>query len=367
MYDRDAVLAAVDLRQLADELLGGHRGSDHSPMWSCPNPEHSQTGRTPPVSVFTTRWGEQRWRCHGCGNGGSAVDLVMQVRGVGARDALAGLAQRVGIPELEPGAQPERSRPRAAHRHRAASPALSPRAMPELDRYVSQCSATLWRPEGAAVRQWLTKARGLPENIIRANRVGADLGAGRQARPDGIPHIRCASVVLPVLADGGVCYVQLRTLGARRGAPRYLNPSSKLAPNPRLGVFDPVPNRRFPFAGDEVLVTEGIIDAFSATAAGYRAAAVLGASYSDPVTAIMLARVPGRLVIAFDPDPAGRAGADQLARLMRGHRRDVSVLDLKTGDLNQHLIEAADWQMELPARIQYHTLPRSTLGLALAR
>ena len=52
MYDREALLAATDLAALADDLIGGHVGTARSPMWTCPNPNHVQTGRTPPLSIF---------------------------------------------------------------------------------------------------------------------------------------------------------------------------------------------------------------------------------------------------------------------------------------------------------------------------
>src|SRR4051812_20172151 len=96
MYDRDALVAAVDLRALADDLLGTHVGTDRTSMWHCPNPQHAQTGRTPPLSVFTGHRGNQRWRCHGCGEGGTAIDLVLVTKQCGLRDALAYLAARVG-------------------------------------------------------------------------------------------------------------------------------------------------------------------------------------------------------------------------------------------------------------------------------
>jgi len=43
MYDRDAIIAAVDLAALADELLGERRGAARTPAWPCPNPQHAQT------------------------------------------------------------------------------------------------------------------------------------------------------------------------------------------------------------------------------------------------------------------------------------------------------------------------------------
>src|SRR5439155_1690731 len=94
--DDGTARAKIATGLLADELLGSRRGTGSSAMWRCPSPQHAQTGRTPPVSVFTSHRGEERWHCHGCGIGGSAVDLLMAVRGVSAGDALGELARRAG-------------------------------------------------------------------------------------------------------------------------------------------------------------------------------------------------------------------------------------------------------------------------------
>ena len=354
-WDRDAVLAAVDLPALADELLGPHAGTDRSPSWPCPNPEHPQTGRTPPTTIFTDRFGGQRFHCHGCGNRGTAIDLVMQVRGVDVRGAFAELAQRSGIPTQEL-ASPAGHRQRRPARAGALSPVsvLSPRPVPALDDYVSVCAEALWRSEAEPIRRWLTDARRLPEDVLRLNRVGADLGPARQARPAGVPKVWRA-VVLPVLVDGGACYVQLRVLGATRRLPKYLNTSDALAPNPRVGLYEPARHFDVPFERHEVIVTEGIIDALSATAGGYRAAAVLSATYADPVAAAALIPQPGQLVVAFDPDPAGRTGAERLVQLLNAQHRRPGVMVLRDGDLNDHLARAKDWPLELAGRVQHAT------------
>src|SRR5207249_4884440 len=97
-YDRDEILARVDLPALCEETLGPPKGRGRSATWPCPAPRHgTQTGKTPPVSIFTTRYGEQRWRCHACGAGGTAIDLVMVTQGLGFRDAIEVLAQRTGV------------------------------------------------------------------------------------------------------------------------------------------------------------------------------------------------------------------------------------------------------------------------------
>ena len=171
MYDRDALLAAVDLRELADDLLGPADTNGHARMWPCPNRNHQQTGRTPPVSIFTSRRGDQRWRCHGCGDGGTAIDLVLACRGGNARDAMTFLAEHSGHREQSN----EWRRP-----NRPAIPRPTPpsgcRDQNGLDRYVDQCAERLWKPEGRRMRRWLTEARRLPRDVLVENRVGADLG-----------------------------------------------------------------------------------------------------------------------------------------------------------------------------------------------
>jgi DNA primase len=100
-----------------------------------------------------------------------------------------------------------------------------------------------------------------------------------------------------------------------------------------------------------VLVTEGAIDALSAAAAGYRAVAVLSAAYGDEGVAIALAKLSHPLVIAFDADDAGRAGADRLAALLDAQQRAPVVLYLGAGDLNDAMRRSDDWPRELPAAV----------------
>lgn len=340
MYDRDALLAAVDLRDLADDLLGPSRTQGRGRMWRCPNASHAQTGRTPPVSIFTSRRGEQRWRCHGCGDGGTAIDLVLATHGGSTRDALSYLAERAG--QREPWDAPRSHGRPARATSRPPARCLDPEG---LDRYVHQCAERLWTPAGEQALRWLTEVRGLHAEVLARNHVGADVGPRRQARPDGMP--RAAGVVLPVIEHGRAVYAQLRVPNPRPDAPRYLNPTSDLAPNPRLTRIRPLEA-----CHPEVLVTEGAIDALTAAAAGYRSVAVLGAAYGDEAVAVALARLPHPLVIAFDADDAGRAGATRLALLLGAHQRPSRVVELSVGDLNDASRHIANWSDVLRTAIE---------------
>lgn len=317
MHDRDQILARTDLAGLADELLGPHSGPDRSPTWPCPNPNHAQTGRTPPVTVFDGHGGFERWHCHGCGAGGTAIDLVMAVRGVGVRDALEHLAGPSWQRAIAVPGPSDRRCSRRATARRVADPA-------GLAAFIDDCSARLWAAEGARVRRWLTEARGIPEKVLRLNRIGADPGI-RQERPQGMPTAGWAAV-LPVHRDGDPVFAQLRSLGA--GRLRYLNASGELAPNPRAALYEPTEQR-----GSCIVVTEGVLDALSAAAAGFRSVALLGASVPDPsrpsgVAAELrdrLTDLDGRLVLALDNDDAGRRGSDRLLALLGDRPQTIRV------------------------------------------
>ena len=83
---RVTALAGVDLRALSTDLLGaGH---------PCPSPAHRGDAAPPPIELST---GERpRWRCPGCGDGGSALDLVSLALGCGTDEAILRLQHWAG-------------------------------------------------------------------------------------------------------------------------------------------------------------------------------------------------------------------------------------------------------------------------------
>lgn len=358
-YDRGDVLARIPLASLCDELLGPHHGRGRTASWSCPDPGHGpQTGRTPPVTVFRPRSGIERWHCHACGAGGTAIDLVMLTHGVGFRDAMDLLAHRAGVTH-EPGRTPPAPRP---------SPPVGPEPPrptepdPALDRYVTGCEAWLWSPAGAPMRRWLAGRRLAPE-VLQANRVGADPGPRALPRAPGLPRAGPA-VVFPLLGENGqAVYLQARYL--RPNGRKYDNPSADLVPaSPRLGeVLLASPAR----TQDLMLICEGIPDALTAAQAGYRAVAILGAGLPDARLATQLAaRHPeGRLLVAFDADHRGRAGSARLTELLAEVGADNRVATLAVppafGDLNGWAQAARDsFPEELAAAIS-QTAPTAAL------
>jgi hypothetical protein len=356
-YDRDEVLRQVQLDELCDELLGPRKGQGRSGSWSCPSPNHGpQTGRTPPLSVFRSRAGEQRWRCHGCGAGGTALDLVMVLQEVDFKGAIDALARRTGVAPSAAALRPA-SRPRAKP---TAPVTVQPHSA--IEAHVARCESILATPAGDPVQRWLA-GRGLSEDILAANRVGADPGPRALPRRKGLPR-GGPGAVFPVLERGTAVYLQLRYLCPRNH--RYEGPSSALAPMPRLAVPRLTRAARRP---EVLLITEGVADALTAADAGYQAVAVLSSSLvNESVASAIVHRWPTHeLVLAFDADRAGSQGSDQLQALLSAHggRSHTAVLALPpgAGDLNAwRQASGGRFQDELALRLELPRLGGQRLG-----
>jgi hypothetical protein len=338
--ERDEIavlLRRIDLAALADELLDG-RG--HNNMWRCPTHE-GQTGLTPPVSVFSGDDGVPRWHCHSCGDGGTAIALLLR-SGAAANspDAIEQLAARAHVAPPTTTPAPRRE--------------LRERRWWELDlfSYVKVCAARLHTPEAAGPRKWLTDTRAIPDDVIDAAVIGFDPGARALPRQDGIP--RTPAIVVPIREPAEqppgwtVTYTLHRVLGPSRS--RWRSPVSQLARNPGVGFFDPPQRTR-----SALMVTEGPMDALSALAAGYRAAAVLGTGTPNARLADRLARTGEHLILAFDNDPAGREATDRLSGLLRARGAPHSLLHIpaRFGDLNEWHTQCRDqWRHVLGGEAQ---------------
>lgn len=326
-WDRDEVLARVDLGTLADELLGGHQGHGTGSRWPSPVPDHPQTGQSPPMSIFTSRSGEQRWTCFATGASGTAIDLVMVARRCGVREAMEALATRAGLGESEHHVYRRPPRP---------SPPPTPMPSPPPDQavleYVAACAELLWTRSGTAVRRWLMGERGFTEPVLRANQVGADPGPAALTRPAGLPKGGPGAVFPAFDEIGTLVYFQTRFLRPTRA--KYASPSSTRAANPRMAHVR-VPAGPRPV--EVTVVTEGIPDGLAVAGVGLRAVAILGAGVPDQRVARRLAQLRGRLVVALDGDAAGDTGRRRLSELLDqagAGGRVAEVVPPGGGDLN---------------------------------
>jgi DNA primase len=322
--DLRSLLAAVDLEALADGLLGGHRGHGRGARWPSPVPGHPQTGRTPPMSIFTDRTGVQRWTCWATGRAGTAIDLVAIALDLDVAAAIDWLADRHGTLTPPP--------------RRPLTPPSAPGPSADLLDYVAACRRLLWSEQGRGARRWLREERGLSTGVLEANRVGFDPGPGVLRRARGLPF-RGRGVVLPTLDAGGdVVYTQVRYFDVDRAGRKYDNPSAAHGAKPRLAWTKRPPGVD---VDGPVLICEGVIDALTVGAAGVRAVALIAAGDAGAAAAAV-AGIDGPVVIAVDNDPAGHGACALLSdQLAAAGRRDVRRL-VVPGDLNELALRAGD-------------------------
>ncbi|MFP5377867.1 MAG: bifunctional DNA primase/polymerase [Acidimicrobiia bacterium] len=262
------------------------------------------------------------------------LERAGEAAGLGAREAAATVASGLAAGARWPRHPRQRPAPGAptAGRERTEAAGATPPAGVSLDAYVEQCAARLWRPDGENARRWLGVDRGLPDEVLAVNRVGADPGAPRQARPASVAEVGPA-VVVPALDGGRLVAVHLRPLAAT-GRPASSHPGAVVVQPPTA-------------RGPCVVVTDDVVDALSASAGGYRAAAVQ--SGADRAMVAALLRLGAPLVLAVEE---GSGAAEDLGDGLVAAGARVARLVPPGPGLNAQMLGSHDWPRELAGALR---------------
>ena len=337
----DDVLARTDLAAILDQVAEPATYNVRGRRWHCPLPEHDDHHAS--VTMHTDHRGHERWRCWSGDDThrGDAIDLAVATQLLSRADAIDWLAQRAGM-------TPDQALAAPAPKRRPTAPTVVP-LDPSVTRYAAACERILWSPSGRPVRDWLNQ-RGLRDDILRVNHVGADPGRRMMRRQRGLPYGNSTAAVFPALdPTGNVRYLQARYLDPGDG-PKYDNPAAALGSNPRLAWTQ---TERPPHPGI-LAVCEGIPDALTAAQAGYSATGVLGSQAPDQRVAARLATHAERhelaIVAVIDSDPAGRAWGQRLGDLLADHGSGLTVVEPPADglDLNAWAIRDPCWVEQLP-------------------
>jgi Toprim-like len=307
----DDVLARTDLADLLDQLAEPAMFAIRGRRWHCPLPDHDDHHAS--VTIHTNHRGHQRWRCWsgGTNHRGDAIDLVSISQRLDRVNALDWLAARNGM-------IPDVPLPPVARREPGVCPTVETALDPCVIRYVEACEKILWRPTGRPVLEWL-HGRGFNDDLLRANRVGCDPGREMMQRRRGLAYGGSIGAVFPALNEqGDVHYVQTRYLNPGTG-PKYDNPATALATNPRLAWTRPVERG----VGSRLVVCEGIPDALTAAGFGLSSVGTLGSQSCDQSSADRVGTYAANrglaLTLVNDNDDAGRSWREQWL-----HRLEVS-------------------------------------------
>jgi Toprim-like len=290
----------------------------------------------------------QRWKCHACGEGGTAIDLWMVSQRTTVGDAITALAERSGATAaVTAGATPR-------IKHLLATPTRS--APPtqvdaggfdvRVESYVASAADLLWSAPGRGALQWL-HGRGFADPVLKANRVGFDPGPRRLRRPKGLPY-RGNGIVLPILGPGEhAIWAQTRYLDPIGAGRKYDSVVSDIAPNPRVAVI----RAAQPPRPGVVVLSEGIPDGLTVAHTLLQPVAVVGTGNTGPDVAQRLhAAFPhATFVVAFDNDTAGRATGPKLGAHLAdlGHKVIATTAHTPHNDLN-------DWWRADPAGLTEH-------------
>jgi Toprim-like len=313
------VLARTDLADLLDQLAEPAMFATRGRRWHCPLPDHDDHHAS--VTIHTDHRGHQRWRCWSGDNNhrGDAIDLVSITQYLDRPNALDWLAARNGM-------IPDVPMPPVARREPVVRQSADMPLDPSILRYVEACEKILWRPTGRPVLDWL-HGRGFDDDLLRANRVGCDPGREMMLRQRGLAYGGSIGAVFPAFDEqGNVHYVQTRYLNPGTG-PKYDNPASSLATNPRLAWTKSVDG------SDEgrLVVCEGIPDALTAAGFGLSSVGTLGSQACDQSSADRVASHASgcglSVALVNDNDDAGRSWREQWRSRLEATGVDVLCVE----------------------------------------
>jgi len=306
----EQIVAKIDLRHLATQLLGEPTGSGPSQKWPSPDMTLSQTGATPPMSVFVGRDGKQRFTCFSSGIRGDAIDLVRQVKNMTVAESMSFLENWAG------GSALASSRPWSPPRPIPTKVATAT----ELADVMRAARAELQKRPCDEAREWLAG-----HGLDRASAIAAGFGAIENGTVPTCKYPIKSGAVLPNFSVAGeLTGLQIRLLTG--GNTKYLN----VAGTYQTGVSFHRPPGDHVFARS-IAICEGVVDAAVMAKRGIPTVAVLSTSrVTESVSEIASAAKGRRAVIAFDGDKAGVTAQRHLAERLRSHG-PVSEIALPAG------------------------------------
>ena len=324
----DTLLARVDIVDVIDRRVPLKKAGQN---YQACCPFHSE--KTPSFTVSPTK---QFYHCFGCGAHGTALGFLMEYEHMSFPDAVAALAQDVGLPVPESG-EPDRPRP---------PPALWDALEQAAQLYKKQLKQT---PRAIDY----LKNRGLTGAIAARYGIGyaPDGSPLKQVFPDYTADALAASglvidgdrgrydrfrdrIMFPIRNIKG----QIVGFGGRvldQGEPKYLNsPETPLfhKGSELYGLFEA---RAAIKAAGRAIVVEGYMDVVALAQHGVEFAVAALGTATTPIHVRTLLRHTDRLVYAFDGDNAGRKAAwraleNSLEALQDG--KEISFLFLPEGE-----------------------------------
>jgi DNA primase len=324
----DTLLARVDIVDVIDRRVPLKKAGQN---YQACCPFHSE--KTPSFTVSPTK---QFYHCFGCGAHGTALGFLMEYEHMGFPDAVAALAQDVGLPVPESG-EPDRPKPPPALWEALEQAAQfykqqlkqTPRAIDYLkQRGLTGAIAARYgigyAPDGSPLKQVFTD---YSADALAASGLVIDGDRGRYDRFRDRIMFPIRNIKGQIVGFGG------RVLD--KGEPKYLNSPETPLFHKGAELYGLFEARAAIKAAGRAIVVEGYMDVVALAQHGVEFAVAALGTATTPIHVRTLLRHTDRLIYAFDGDNAGRKAAwraleNSLEALQDG--KEVSFLFLPEGE-----------------------------------
>ncbi|MDP2266570.1 MAG: DNA primase [Thiobacillus sp.] len=325
----DTLLARVDIIDVIDRRVPLKKAGQN---YQACCPFHSE--KTPSFTVSPTK---QFYHCFGCGAHGTALGFLMEYEHMSFPDAVAALAQDVGLPIPESAQEPDRPRPPPALWDALEQAAQfykqqlkqSPHAIDYLKRRgltgaIAARYGVGYAPDGSPLKQVFTD---YAADALAASGMVIDGDHGRYDRFRNRIMFPIKNVKGQIVGFGG------RVLD--QGEPKYLNSPETPLFHKGSEIYGLFEARAAIKAAGRVIVVEGYMDVVALAQHGVEFAVATLGTATTPIHTRTLLRHSDRLIYAFDGDKAGRKAAwraleNSLEALQDG--KEVSFLFLPEGE-----------------------------------
>ncbi|MBJ7518812.1 MAG: DNA primase [Solirubrobacteraceae bacterium] len=335
---KEQVREAVDMIDLVGTKVDLRRAGANRYEGLCPF--HDE--RTPSFGIDPVK---KVYHCFGCQASGDCFTWAQEMEGLGFVEAMEWLADRYGV-TLER----ESEDPKEAERRKQRE-----RLLELLERTAAFYVRFLWESdEAATARQYLVD-RGLDEAILREFRVGYspsawdkvlmasrragfsnrelyEAGLAQKAKGEGRIYDRFRGRIMFPLADirGRVLGFGARALRDNQ-QPKYLNTSENDIFHKGRQLFAADLARAPAARAGEVIVAEGYTDVIALHQAGLKNTVATMGTAMTPEQVGELTRLAPRALLALDADGAGQEAMIRAAKVARGKKLELRVVELPPG------------------------------------
>jgi DNA primase len=325
----DTLLARVDIVDVIDRRVPLKKAGQN---YQACCPFHSE--KTPSFTVSPTK---QFYHCFGCGAHGTALGFLMEYEHMAFPDAVAALAQDVGLAIPVSASEPDRPRPppalwdalEQAARFYKQQLRDTPHAIDYLKRrgltgVIAARYGIGYAPDGSPLKQVFTD---YPAEALAASGLVIDGERGRYDRFRDRIMFPIKNIKGQIVGFGG------RVLD--QGEPKYLNSPETPLFHKGSEIYGLFEARAAIKAAGRVIVVEGYMDVVALAQHGVEFAVATLGTATTPVHARTLLRHTDQLIYAFDGDNAGRKAAwraleNTLEALQDG--KEIRFLFLPEGD-----------------------------------